>query len=730
MRLVATIKKITKPVKLAAKLEIPLPIEDKYKSPLSGDTTKNSEKWFDEVGLRGTRIKSTFINKCRGPRDINNPGQGSFIHNDEIAIRLFILMLFSDPHKILMTGPQTYNIPQSLTNEKGRADKALILVEENMNKEEGSKHHYDKPLNIKSLKEKYDPKNFFDEAYNYLKNNINQWSTEYISDDNLSKVKTLRDEGFTRMKNELSQEESEEYIKNIKENYLNELNEIIKYCEKTFKKEVQRGEVSIETKTNLTWKQTKALMADPKGDIRKYIAAKKWSSAFLSSGLASPYRKDVVTALGSKNPNNTSIYKNQDLFNYLYSNEDVRYNQTSPDNVFSKPEKFELGITVDGTLIKDASSAIQGIMDWVAANLRSPQTARRYYQGRELNEEDRITITNSDGSTLTRFPDEVWNNSEEVNYTQGEIIIYENIPMGLAMFNMDLHNPTSGSNRRFQHPTQFEIEKMVADYTFSDMRRAESVYHNFLTQFRDSQLNYEETNSILVDYRGGKKLGYYWVDLNTTYSEEESGRMGHCGRDSFGDLFSLRSMEEDKSLSVGYHRQSFWRGTSWLTIAINKKGHIRQLKTLKNARPKDRNLLEKIVDLLTRELSADKSKVLPFNSEPLHKKSLKLYNGKTIELSAYSKPSLIQPCHESNPSNPGFDTTGYQPHNDFHISDLPDDLLKRLYEARPDFFAWKGTSEETRGIENRLTKMYETELLEAEKAKEEENLSKQSEEVV
>lgn len=196
-------------------------------------------------------------------------------------------------------------------------------------------------------------------------------------------------------------------------------------------------------------------------------------------------------------------------------------------------------------------------MDWVAANLRSPQTARRYYQGRELNEEDRITITNSDGSTLTRFPDEVWNNSEEVNYTQGEIIIYENIPMGLAMFNMDLHNPTSGSNRRFQHPTQFEIEKMVADYTFSDMRRAESVYHNFLTQFRVSQLNYEETNSILVDYRGGKKLGYYWVDLNTTYSEEESGRMGHCGRDYFGDLFSFRSMEEDKSLSVGYHRQSF-----------------------------------------------------------------------------------------------------------------------------------------------------------------------------
>lgn len=727
MRLIATIKKITRPVKLAAKLEIPLPIEDKYKSPLSGETIKNSNLWFDEVGLRGTAIKKVFIDKCRGPKDLSNPGAG-FIHNDEIAIRLFILLLFSDPHKILTTGPQTYDIPQSLTNEKGRADKALILVEEEMNREEGGKHHYDKPLNIKSLKEKYDPKNFFDETYNYLKNNINRWSTEYISNDDLSTIKTLRDEGFNKMKNELSQEESKEYMENIKENYLNELNEIIKYCEKTFKKEVQRGEVSIETKTNLTWKQTKALMTDPKGDIRKYIATKKWSSAVLSSGTTSLCRKDVATALGSKNPDISSIYKNQNLFNYLYSNEDVRYNQTSPDNVFSKPEKFELKIFVDGTPMENAASTIQGIMDWIAGHCRTNQIARRYYQGRELNATDRVTITNPNGSTAIRFPDEVWNNSEEVNYTQGDIIIHQNIPMGLAMFNMDLHNPTSGSNRRFQHPTQFEIEKMVAEYTFSDMIRAKSVYHEYLAEFRKIQLNYEETNSILVDYREGKKFGYYWVDLNTVSSEEEKTRMGHCGTDGFGDLFSFRSLEEDKSLSGGYRSQSVWRGTSWLTIAINKKGHIRQLKTLKNSRPKDRFLLEKIVDLFTRELSADESKVLPFNSEPLHKKNLKLYNGKTIELSAYSKPSLIQPCHESNPENPGFNTTGYLPEKDFHIIDLPDDLLKTLYEARPDFFAWKGTSEETINIENRLIKMYKIEL-QAEETQKEQNPTKESEEI-
>jgi len=339
--------------------------------------------------------------------------------------------------------------------------------------------------------------------------------------------------------------------------------------------------------------------------------------------------------------------------------------------------------------MENAASTIQGIMDWIAGHNRTDQISRRYYQGRELNEEDRITITNPDGSTVTRFPDEVWNNSEEVNYTQGEIIIYENIPMGLDMFNMNLHNPTSGSNRRFQHPTQFEIEKMVADYTFSDMRRAQSVFHDFLTKYREVQLNYEETNSILVDYRGGKKLGYYWVDLNTVSSVEEKKRMGHCGSDGFGDLFSLRSLEEEKSLTTrGYRSQSVWRGTSWLTIAINKKGHIRQLKTLYNSRPKDRFLLEKIVDLLTREISSDKSKVLPFDSEPLHKKNLKLYNGKTIELSAYSKPSLIQPCHESNPSNPGFDTTGYQSSKDFHTDpySLPSASISEVHPKRKQYY--------------------------------------------
>ena len=118
----------------------------------------------------------------------------------------------------------------------------------------------------------------------------------------------------------------------------------------------------------------------------------------------------------------------------------------------------------------------------------------------------------------------------------------------------------------------------------------QQIYHNFLSQFRAQDINYKEENAVLIDYRQGT-LGFYWVDLNTTSSDEESKRMGHCGKDSFGDLFSFRSLEQDKSLTGIRSSLSFWRGTSWLTAAVNKQGHIRQLKTLKNARPKERFLL-------------------------------------------------------------------------------------------------------------------------------------------
>ena len=656
-----------------------------YESPISSEILKDAKMWFEEVGLLGTKTEESFITNCRGPKNISNPNEGSIL-SDEIAIRLFILFLFSNPQKILST-PQTYEVPQSLSIEKGRADQVLTFVEEEISKAGWSKHHYSQPKNIKELKEEYDPKGFFDDLYNFLKEHIVKWSSDRMPQEAIDEVKQLRDQCFNKMSVELSDSENaEEYKKNIKENYLSELNDIIKYSEKTFKKEVKRQDISIDVQSKITWKQTKALMSDPKGDIRKYIALKKWQQAFILSPGRSPVNQEVAKSIGITKPLITSIYTNSNLFNYLYSNESTRKNQTyRADNIFKKTV-FELKLPEINNLT--------GIMDWIAGNIRTDQIAQRYYQGRLLTEVDR----GADG----RFSDDVWRNSEEVNYTDGDILVYEDVPMGLAMFNMEKHN-SGGAQRRFQHPTQFEIEKMVENYTISDMIQAQKKYHKFLESFRAQDLNYKELNPILIDYRTDT-FGYYWADLNTNGSSEEAKRMGHCGRDGAADdLFSLRSIIKDESLkNISYRTMT--RGTSWLTASITKNGNIRQLKTLKNARPKERDLLEKIIDLLTKELPSIKSKALPFQVTPLDKK-LKMYNGKTVNLSEYAKPNLIQPYHKSN-KNPGLDSSGYMPSNDFHLEDLPDDLLKQLYESRPDFFAWKSKSEETNKIDERLKNIY------------------------
>jgi len=55
----------------------------------------------------------------------------------------------------------------------------------------------------------------------------------------------------------------------------------------------------------------------------------------------------------------------------------------------------------------------------------------------------------------------------------------------------------------------------------------------------DSTIDYKEEHPVVVDFRNEKGNGYYWVDLETKDCNEESKRMGHCGR-SACNLYSLR----------------------------------------------------------------------------------------------------------------------------------------------------------------------------------------------
>ena len=86
----------------------------------------------------------------------------------------------------------------------------------------------------------------------------------------------------------------------------------------------------------------------------------------------------------------------------------------------------------------------------------------------------------------------------------------------------------------------------------------------------EGSINYIENAPILIDFRNENGEGYYWVDLETRNSPEECERMGHCGRSSYGYLYSLRS---DRVLPGGKYKLN----RSHLTAAISTDGILYQL---------------------------------------------------------------------------------------------------------------------------------------------------------
>jgi hypothetical protein len=162
----------------------------------------------------------------------------------------------------------------------------------------------------------------------------------------------------------------------------------------------------------------------------------------------------------------------------------------------------------------------------------------------------------------------------------------------------------------------------------------------------EGKLNYIENNPMLIDFRDENGNGYYWVDLQTQNSPEECDRMGHCGRSSYGYLYSLRS---DKLLPGGKYKLN----RSHLTAAIGDDGILYQLKGLKNSKPKEE------------------------------------YHQYVEPLFYYEDDGdyLIQ----------GFGTE-YSTQQDFKLSDLPDTTIRKIYNDRPELF-------NTRGLKRKLGEM-------------------------
>jgi hypothetical protein len=174
-------------------------------------------------------------------------------------------------------------------------------------------------------------------------------------------------------------------------------------------------------------------------------------------------------------------------------------------------------------------------------------------------------------------------------------------------------------------------------------------WHNQLN-VGNGKLNYIENAPILIDFRNDKGEGYYWADLNVKNSPEECERMGHCGRSSYGYLYSLRS---DKVLPGGKYKLN----RSHLTAAIGTDGILYQLKGPKNSKPK----------------------------EEYHQYIEPLFY--TLGGGGEEEDYLIQ----------GFGTE-YGAEQDFKLSDLPDATIRKIYKDRPELF-------NTRGLQRKLGEM-------------------------
>lgn len=112
-----------------------------------------------------------------------------------------------------------------------------------------------------------------------------------------------------------------------------------------------------------------------------------------------------------------------------------------------------------------------------------------------------------------------------------------------------------------QNPNNYQI---IKDIPPSDYQMAERECFDF-------QQTQEDPDKIMHVFDDGS----YWYDLDTYQCEMEGNRMGHCGSDSRGTLYSLRKKEEDQKASKSY-----------ITISYNTEDEtIYQIKGRQNTCP-------------------------------------------------------------------------------------------------------------------------------------------------
>jgi hypothetical protein len=113
--------------------------------------------------------------------------------------------------------------------------------------------------------------------------------------------------------------------------------------------------------------------------------------------------------------------------------------------------------------------------------------------------------------------------------------------------------------------------------SFEELITLAKDWHDSLEE-SGGDINYQEKNKIILDFRDSDGNGYYWVNLETSRCDEESDRMGHCGTTAYRNtLYSLRRV-----VPMG---RGYTMNKSILTAAVTPDGKIAQLKGAKNSKP-------------------------------------------------------------------------------------------------------------------------------------------------
>ncbi len=197
--------------------------------------------------------------------------------------------------------------------------------------------------------------------------------------------------------------------------------------------------------------------------------------------------------------------------------------------------------------------------------------------------------------------------------------------------------------------------KSYQQLTFDELYDESERWHESLG-IGDSKIDYVEENEIILDYRKDGE-GYYWVDLGSSNCPEEAERMGHCAS-SRGNLYSLRSFKKIEN--------NHTLNRSHLTASIDGNGMLLQLKGQKNSKP-------------------------PKEYHPLILPLLYFKEDDEYILDGF-----------------GYE---YNSQNDFKLSDLTDDEVKKIYNDRPELFSGRQEKKLLRSLGLIESTKYETFVL-------------------